>query len=271
MRVALYLRVSTSAQTVKNQERELAAVAAARGWRVVETYCDEGISGAKRRDRRPGFDRLWKDAARREIRCRRGVECRPARQVARQNVATFMVDLKGYGVGLYLHAQAVDTTTPGGKALLQMAGVFAEFERGMIRERVVAGQCSPRPCYPGCGSAARPFQLTRQQQLSPISGRASASSSLRSFTASGLAPSRSSRRSWPLRRSSAPPRPDFTEERGNRRQQGGEGCNETCMVQWSPLSGKQDWRRALVYLSAICRKSQAFVLYLFQRRNLGCS
>jgi hypothetical protein len=55
-----------------------------------------------------------------------------------------MVDLKGYGVGLYLHAQAVDTTTPGGKALLQMAGVFAEFEREMIRERVLAGQARAR-------------------------------------------------------------------------------------------------------------------------------
>ena len=44
----------------------------------------------------------------------------------------------------YLHAQAVDTTTPGGKALLQMAGVFAEFERGMIRERVLAGQARAR-------------------------------------------------------------------------------------------------------------------------------
>ena len=55
-----------------------------------------------------------------------------------------MVDLTGYGVGLYLHAQAVDTTTPGGKALLQMAGVFADFEREMIRERVLAGQARAR-------------------------------------------------------------------------------------------------------------------------------
>jgi DNA invertase Pin-like site-specific DNA recombinase len=59
MRVALYLRVSTSSQTVESQERELAAVAAARGWQIIETYRDEGISGAKGRDRRPGFDRLW--------------------------------------------------------------------------------------------------------------------------------------------------------------------------------------------------------------------
>ena len=77
-----------------------------------------------------------------------------------------MVDLKGYGVGLYLHAQAVDTTTPGGKALLQMAGVFAEFEREMIRERVLAGQARARACGvrfdagkaggPTCGRACDP-------------------------------------------------------------------------------------------------------------------
>ena len=125
MRVALYLRVSTSAQTVENQERELAAVAAAPGWQVVATYRDEGISGAKGRDRRPGFDRLWKDAARRkfDVVAAWSVD-RLGRSLA--DVATFMVDLKGYGVGLYLHAQAVDTTTPGGKTLLHMAGVFAE-------------------------------------------------------------------------------------------------------------------------------------------------
>jgi DNA invertase Pin-like site-specific DNA recombinase len=101
------------------------------------------MSGAKGRDRRPGFDRLWKDAARRkfDVVAAWSVD-RLGRSLA--DVATFMVDLKGYGVGLYLHAQAVDTTTPGGKALLQMAGVFAEFEREMIRERVLAGQARAR-------------------------------------------------------------------------------------------------------------------------------
>ena len=43
------------------------------------------------------------------------------------------------GVHLYLHQQGVDTTTPAGKALFQMTGVFAEFERAVIQERVRAG------------------------------------------------------------------------------------------------------------------------------------
>ena len=57
-----YLRVSTASQTVENQERVRRVIAAARGWTIVETYRDEAISGAKGRDRRPGFDRMWKDA-----------------------------------------------------------------------------------------------------------------------------------------------------------------------------------------------------------------
>ena len=62
MRVALYLRVSTDEQTVNNQRRELRAVAKQRKWTIVETFIDEGISGAKGRDQRPGFDSLLRDA-----------------------------------------------------------------------------------------------------------------------------------------------------------------------------------------------------------------
>jgi hypothetical protein len=103
------------------------------------------------------------------------------------DLATFMVDLKAYGVGLYLDRQAVDTTSPGARALLQMAGVFAEFERsasGCLLGRHGLG-------LPGFGSGGRPFQPTRPPPSSPTSKRASASSSSLSFTASALGPSRS--------------------------------------------------------------------------------
>jgi DNA invertase Pin-like site-specific DNA recombinase len=143
MRVALYLRVSTAEQTVENQEAALRAVATARGWQVVEVYRDEAISGAKGRDKRPGFDKLWKNAARRkfDLVAAWSVD-RLGRSLA--DVAAFMVDMRAYGVDLYLDKQAVDTTTPSGRALLQMAGVFAEFEREMIRERTLAGQARAR-------------------------------------------------------------------------------------------------------------------------------
>ena len=65
--VAIYSRVSTDRQTTENQERELRAVAERMGWRIVQVYCDEGISGAKGRKDRPAFDALCKDAARRRF------------------------------------------------------------------------------------------------------------------------------------------------------------------------------------------------------------
>jgi DNA invertase Pin-like site-specific DNA recombinase len=66
-RVAIYLRVSTSGQTVENQRRELEAVAQRHGWAVVATFDDAGVSGAKGREKRPGLDALLKAVARREV------------------------------------------------------------------------------------------------------------------------------------------------------------------------------------------------------------
>lgn len=59
-RVALYLRVSTGEQSVDNQRRELLETAAHRGWQIIGEFSDDGISGAKGRDKRPAFDRLLK-------------------------------------------------------------------------------------------------------------------------------------------------------------------------------------------------------------------
>ena len=66
-RAALYLRVSTDGQTTENQRRELENVAARSGWTIVGVYEDAGVSGAKGRDKRPAFDKLCKDAARRKF------------------------------------------------------------------------------------------------------------------------------------------------------------------------------------------------------------
>jgi Resolvase, N terminal domain len=66
-RAALYVRVSTDAQTVENQIRELRQVAERRGWEVIEVYNDAGISGAKGRNGRPGLDSMLKDASRRRF------------------------------------------------------------------------------------------------------------------------------------------------------------------------------------------------------------
>lgn len=137
-RAALYLRVSTDDQTVANQERELRAVADRAGWQVTAVYKDEGISGSKGRDKRPGLDAMLKAATRREhdVVMAWSVD-RLGRSL--QDLVAMLSDLHASGIDLYLHQQAIDTTTPAGKALFQMMGVFAEFERSMIRERVKSG------------------------------------------------------------------------------------------------------------------------------------
>jgi DNA invertase Pin-like site-specific DNA recombinase len=66
-RIALYLRVSTTEQTVENQQRELEAVAERHGWDIVAVFTDAGISGSKGREKRPGYDLLCRGIARREF------------------------------------------------------------------------------------------------------------------------------------------------------------------------------------------------------------
>lgn len=65
-KVAIYARVSTDSQTVENQLQELHAVAQRNGWIVVAVHTDEGISGAKGRDKRPGYDALLTGVARKD-------------------------------------------------------------------------------------------------------------------------------------------------------------------------------------------------------------
>jgi DNA invertase Pin-like site-specific DNA recombinase len=116
----------------------LSAVGERSEWEIWKVYEDAGISGAKGRDKRPGLDAMLKAVNAKEV----------------DMVATWSVDRLGRsltdllgilqglhdkGVGLYLHQQGLDTSTTAGKAMFQMLGVFAEFERGIIRERVNAG------------------------------------------------------------------------------------------------------------------------------------
>ena len=138
-RVAIYARVSTqTGQTIENQLRDLHAVATRLGWIVVAVHTDEGISGAKRRDQRPGYDALLKGVARREFDLIAAWSvCRLGRSL--QDLVGFLGEVQNRQVGLYLHVQGLDTTTPAGRALFGMLGVFSEFERAMIRDRVRAG------------------------------------------------------------------------------------------------------------------------------------
>ena len=139
-RVAFYTRVTTNdgKQTTDNQLRELTIAAERLGWDVVAHFTDVGISGAKGRDRRPGLDDMMKGIARRDFDMIAAWSvCRLGRSL--QHLVSLLGDLDARKVDLYLHVQAIDTSTPSGKAMFQMMGVFAEFERSMISERVRAG------------------------------------------------------------------------------------------------------------------------------------
>ncbi len=137
MRVAIYARVSTDGQSVSAQLAELREVADRRGWEIAQEYADKGISGAKGRDQRPALDAMLKAATRGEFDT---VAAWSVDRLGRslQHLVAGLGDLDAAGVGLYLHKQGLDTSTPSGRAMFGMLGVFAEFERAMIAERVRA-------------------------------------------------------------------------------------------------------------------------------------
>lgn len=139
-RAALYVRVSTAerGQTVENQLQPLQEAAERLGWRVVAVHRDEGVSGAKGRDRRPGLDALLRGVTRGEFDVVAAWSvCRLGRSLP--DLVGIMEDLRARGVDLYLHQQSLDTGTPSGRAMFGMLSVFSEFERSMIRARVAAG------------------------------------------------------------------------------------------------------------------------------------
>ena len=138
MKAAINARVSTHDQTTENQLLELRELAAHRGWKLVKEYTDEGISGAKGRDKRPGLDEMLKAASKHKFDI---VMAWSVDRLGRSlpNLIATMQELEAANVNLYLHQQALDTTTDLGKAMFGMLGVFAEFERSMIRDRVKSG------------------------------------------------------------------------------------------------------------------------------------
>ena len=135
MKAAIYSRVSTDKQTTDNQTQELLAVAERNDWTVEAVYSDV-ISGST--EKRPQLDALMESVIRREVDV---VLVWDVSRLGRslQHLIRLMGDFHAKEVDLYLHQQGIDTTTPSGKAMFQMCGVFAEFERGMIQERVKAG------------------------------------------------------------------------------------------------------------------------------------
>jgi DNA invertase Pin-like site-specific DNA recombinase len=171
-RAAIYARVSTrnGHQDPETQLLALRQVAERAGWQVTGEYVDHGISGAKGRDKRPEFDRLLKDATRRQFDI---VMAWSVDRLGRslQDLVAFLGDLHAQGVDLYLHIQGIDTTTPGGKALFQMMGVFAEFERAIIQERVCAGLAKARAQGKRLGRPKVPASVERSILAARAAGK----------------------------------------------------------------------------------------------------
>ncbi len=134
LRAALYCRVSTTGQTVENQLLALRSFAAARGWDAVE-FVDHGVSGT--REKRAALETLLAAVRARRVDV---VACVKLDRLARSthHLVTLAKELEALGVDLVVLDQAIDTTTSG-RLLFHMLAAVAEFERDLIRDRVLAG------------------------------------------------------------------------------------------------------------------------------------
>jgi DNA invertase Pin-like site-specific DNA recombinase len=138
VRVAIYARVSTAQQTNENQVYEIKRVAVARNWEIRGIYTDDGISGAKGRSGRPALCSMLQDAVRGKFDL---IAVWSVDRLGRslQHLVETINELNSLGVDLYVHQQAIDTSTPAGKLAFSVFGSLAEYERELIRERVKAG------------------------------------------------------------------------------------------------------------------------------------
>ena len=138
-KVCLYCRVSTTHQTSENQLRELRVVAERMGYEIVSEFIDNGISGAKSRKDRPALDEMMKLATQRKFEM---VMCWSIDRLGRslQHLVEILNELQAMKIDLFFMQQGMDTTTPSGRMIFSVFGAIGEFERNLIRERVIAGQ-----------------------------------------------------------------------------------------------------------------------------------
>lgn len=138
-RIAIYARVSTDKQSTENQLLELRTLCTKLGYTIVQEYTDNGISGAKSRDERPALDLLLKDATRRKFDM---VMCWSIDRLGRslQHLVEILNELQALKVDLFFLQNGMDTSTPSGRMIFSVFGAIGEFERNLIRERVIAGQ-----------------------------------------------------------------------------------------------------------------------------------
>ena len=137
--IALYARVSTDKQTCENQLQELRTIAERMNYTIVAEFVDNGISGMKTRQNRPALDQLMKSATQRKFDM---VMCWSIDRLGRslQNLVEILNELQALKIDLFFLQQGMDTSTPSGRMIFSVFGAIGEFERNLIRERVIAGQ-----------------------------------------------------------------------------------------------------------------------------------
>ncbi len=165
MRAAIYARVSTFDQEPENQLQELRRYVEARGWTGHE-YVDRGVSGAK--DRRPALDQVIGDAKRRRFDV---LVCWRLDRLGRnlKHLVTLIEDLQALGIAFVSLGEGIDCTTPAGKLQLHILAALAEFERGRIRERVLAGLARARTQGKRLGRPKASVPIARVQHVGDLS------------------------------------------------------------------------------------------------------
>ena len=135
-RVVLYARVSTNDQTTENQLRALREHAKRAGWQIVGEFTDHAVSGT--REKRPGLDALMADARRRRFDL---IAVAALDRLGRnlRHLVTLLDELQHLSIGLVSLREALDLTSPIGRAMFALVGVLAEVERAWIVERTHAG------------------------------------------------------------------------------------------------------------------------------------
>ena len=137
-RAAIYARVSTTHQNVDNQLLELRETAKRFGWIITHEIVDDGISGAKGRDRRPGFDKLFRMIQKKEIDVVMAWSIdRLGRSIV--DLTSFMGEIQSTGVDLYIEKQAINTQSASGRMIFGIFAALGEYEREIIKERIHAG------------------------------------------------------------------------------------------------------------------------------------
>lgn len=162
LRIARYLRVSKLDQDPQLQDDESAQFSAARGWVVVDTFVDHGVSGA--RERRAELDRMMRDARKRRFDAILVWRSDRLFRNLGHMVAT-IEELSALGVGFVSVREPFDTTTPTGKLMLHLVAAFAEFERAVLVERVKAGLAVARRKGKKIGRPRVRFDVDRAREL----------------------------------------------------------------------------------------------------------